>query len=67
MRSSVAEDLGQMLKIINSYTYKVMFKDFQDFHMVQTPIPYPQLVEVERNVLSMEELLIMGNGHGRFK
>ena len=35
--------------------------------MVQTPIQYPQLVEEERNELLTEELLIMGNGHGKFK
>ena len=35
--------------------------------MVQTPIQYPQLVEEERKELLTEELLIMGNGHGRFE
>ena len=44
-----------------------MSKDFQDFHMVQTPIQYPQLVEEERKELLTEELLIMGNGRGRFE
>ena len=44
-----------------------MSKDFQDFHMVQTPIQYPQLVAEERKELLTEELLIMGNGHGKFK
>jgi hypothetical protein len=44
-----------------------MSKDFQDFHMAQTPIQYPQLVEEERNELLTEGLLTMGNGHGKFK
>ena len=42
-----------------------MFKDFLEYHLDPTITQHHPIVE-GKNVLSMEELLIMESGHGKF-